>query len=79
MRAFSFVHAADLHLGYSQYGLEARREDFDTSFQELVDKTIELKPDFMIIAGDLFHQAHPSNVTLENAIKNFSYNHEVWL
>jgi len=72
LRAFSFVHAADLHLGYSQYGLEVRREDFDKSFQELVDKTIKLKPDFIIIAGDLFHHAHPSNVTLENAIKNFS-------
>jgi exonuclease SbcD len=72
MKAFSFVHAADLHLGYSQYGLEARREDFDKTFQELVDKTIELKPDFMIIAGDLFHHARPSNVTLENAIRNFS-------
>jgi DNA repair exonuclease SbcCD nuclease subunit len=72
LRAFSFVHAADLHLGYSQYGLEIRREDFDIVFQELVDKTIELKPEFIIIAGDLFHHAHPSNVTLENAIKNFS-------
>ena len=72
MKAFSFVHAADLHLGYSQYGLETRREDFDKAFQELVDKTIELKPDFMIIAGDLFHHARPSNVTLESAIKNFS-------
>lgn len=72
MRAFSFVHAADLHLGYSQYGLEARRQDFDNAFGELVDKTIELKPDFMIIAGDLFHQARPSNVTLENAIRLFS-------
>jgi len=72
LRAFSFVHAADLHLGYSQYGLEVRREDFDKTFQELVDKTIKLKPDFMIIAGDLFHQARPSNSTLENAIKNFS-------
>jgi exonuclease SbcD len=72
LKAFSFVHAADLHLGYAQYGLEARREDFDRAFQGLVDKTIGLKPDFMIIAGDLFHQAHPSNVTLENAIKNFT-------
>ena len=72
MKAFSFVHAADLHLGYSQYGLEARREDFDMAFSELVDKTLELKPKFMIIAGDLFHNARPSNVTLENAIKNFS-------
>jgi DNA repair exonuclease SbcCD nuclease subunit len=71
LKAFSFVHAADLHLGYSQYGLEARREDFDRVFRELVDKTLALKPDFMIIAGDLFHQARPSNVTLENAIRNF--------
>lgn len=72
MKAFSFIHAADLHLGYSQYGLEARREDFEKVFQELVDKAIDMKPDFMIIAGDLFHQARPSNVTLEKAIRNFS-------
>ena len=71
MKAFSFVHVSDLHLGYAQYGLEARRQDFDNVFAEVVDKAIELKPDFMIIAGDLFHQARPSNVTLENAIRNF--------
>jgi len=72
LKPFSFVHAADLHLGYSQYGLEVRREDFDRAFQELVDKTLELKPDFMIIAGDLFHQARPSNITLENSIRSFN-------
>ncbi len=71
MKAFSFVHAADLHLGYAQYGLEARRQDFDNAFNELVDKTIELKPDFMIIAGDLFQQPRPSNITLENTIRSF--------
>jgi len=71
LKPFSFVHASDLHLGYAQYGLEARRQDFDNAFKELVDKTIELKVDFMIIAGDLFHQARPSNVTLENTIRNF--------
>jgi DNA repair exonuclease SbcCD nuclease subunit len=71
LKAFSFVHTADLHLGYSQYGLEARRQDFDNVFEEIVNKTIERKPDFMIIAGDLFHQARPSNVTLENTIRSF--------
>jgi DNA repair protein SbcD/Mre11 len=71
LKPFSFVHAADLHLGYSQYGLEARRQDFDNSFKEIVTKTIDLKPDFMIIAGDLFHQPRPSNVTLENTIRCF--------
>jgi exonuclease SbcD len=71
LKAFSFIHAADLHLGYAQYGLETRRQDFDNAFTEIVEKTIELKPDFMIIAGDLFHHARPSNFTLENTIKNF--------
>ena len=71
MKPFSFVHASDLHLGYAQYGLEARRQDFDNAFTELVDKTIQLKPHFIVIAGDLFHHARPSNTTLENAIRNF--------
>ncbi len=70
MKAFSFVHTADLHLGYAQYGLEVRRQDFDDVLAEIVDKTIELKPDFMIIAGDMFHQPRPSNVTLENTIRS---------
>jgi len=59
-------------LGYTQYNLEVRRRDFNRAFKEVVDKTLELKPDFMIIAGDIFHHARPSNVTLEAAIKNFS-------
>jgi len=71
VKPFSFVHVADLHLGYAQYNLDVRREDFNKTFQEVVDKTIELKPDFMLIAGDLFQQARPSNVTLESAINNF--------
>jgi len=71
VKPFSFVHVADLHLGYAQYNLDARRQDFDNAFKEVVDKTIELKPDFMLIAGDLFHQARPSNVTLETAITHF--------
>ena len=70
MKPFSFVHVADLHLGYEQYNLEARREDFVRAFEEVVEKTLELKPDFMILAGDIFHHARPANVTLENAIRN---------
>ncbi|MCW4034436.1 MAG: DNA repair exonuclease [Candidatus Bathyarchaeota archaeon] len=71
MKPFSFVHAADLHLGYAQYNLDVRRNDFNNAFAELVDKTIELKPDFMILAGDIFEQARPTNATLEAAIRNF--------
>ncbi|PVX25404.1 MAG: hypothetical protein CW691_04650 [Candidatus Bathyarchaeum sp.] len=71
VKPFSFVHAADLHLGYAQYNLDVRRKDFNNVFGELVDKTIELKPDFMILAGDIFEHARPSNSTLEAAIANF--------
>jgi len=69
--SFSFVHVADTHLGYEQYNLSERRDDFDNAFSEVVEKTLELKPSFMIIAGDLFHHARPSNITLERAIRNF--------
>jgi len=72
LKPFSFVHVADLHLGYEQYNLAVRREDFNRAFQEVVEKTVELKPDFMIVAGDLFHHARPSNATLENAVKGFA-------
>ena len=71
MKPFSFVHAADLHLGYAQYNLDVRRRDFNNVFGELVDKTIELEPDLMILAGDIFEHARPSNSTLEAAIINF--------
>lgn len=71
MKPFSFVHVADLHLGYEQYNLDTRREDFQRAFDEVVEKTIELKPHLMITAGDLFEHARPSNSTLENAITGF--------
>jgi len=70
VKPFSFVHVADLHLGYAQYNLDARRQDFNRTFGEIVEKTLELKPDFMIIAGDIFQHARPSNIILENAINN---------
>ena len=70
MKPFSFVHAADLHLGYAQYNLDVRRRDFNNVFGELVDKTIELQPEFLILAGDIFEHARPANSTLEAAVTN---------
>jgi len=68
MKPFSFVHTADSHLGYIQYNIEVRRNDFTQAFREAVDRTIELKPNFMIIAGDLFHYPRPTNPTLATTI-----------
>lgn len=52
------VHLADNHLGA---GIERRQQDILDSFAEAVDKIIELKPDLVINAGDLFHMVHPTN------------------
>ena len=38
MKPFSFVHVADLHLGYAQYNLDVRREDFETPSKKLLTK-----------------------------------------
>ncbi|HDJ25853.1 MAG TPA: DNA repair exonuclease [Candidatus Bathyarchaeota archaeon] len=68
-RPLDFVHIADLHLGYAQYNLEARLLDFNRAFEEAVDKILDIKPDFVLICGDLFHHPRPSNVVLEFAIE----------
>ncbi len=57
-----------MHLGYAQYNLEERRRDFSDAFRQVVDHTLELKPDFMIIAGDLFDDPRPGNTILSFAV-----------
>jgi DNA repair exonuclease SbcCD nuclease subunit len=65
-----FIHASDAHLGYRQYHLQERQQDFMNAFQEFVEKTKELSPDFIVFAGDLFNDPHPSNVVLSSAIES---------
>ncbi|MGP3667373.1 MAG: metallophosphoesterase family protein [Candidatus Bathyarchaeota archaeon] len=69
MKPFSFVHLADTHLGYMQYNLPERKEDFTRVFIEAVDKILQFKPSFVILAGDIFDDPRPSNQTLATAIK----------
>jgi len=49
-----FIHAADIHLGYSQYGERERYNDFARAFLGLVDAAIAAEVDFVLLAGDLF-------------------------
>ena len=49
-----FVHLADVHLGFRQYGLSERAADFTRAFDEAVDYCLRAAPDFVVIAGDLF-------------------------
>src|SRR5918993_3671354 len=60
--AFSFIHAADLHLDSPLVGLAEKDETLAAAFRQasrrafdnLVDTAIEDEVDFVVIAGDLF-------------------------
>ena len=49
-----FVHFADVHLGFRQYGLSERAADFVRAFDDAVAYCLRAAPDFVVIAGDLF-------------------------
>tara|TARA_Y100000310_G_scaffold129185_1_gene128348 strand:+ start:10969 stop:12138 length:1170 start_codon:yes stop_codon:yes gene_type:complete len=52
-----FAHLADVHLG--GWKQEPMQDLNFLSFQTAINKCIEAKPDFVIIAGDLFDTAYP--------------------
>ncbi|GCE10488.1 metallophosphoesterase family protein [Tengunoibacter tsumagoiensis] len=68
MRA-SFIHVADTHLGYEQYGVRERFNDFSRTFWNIVDDAIEKQVDFVVIAGDLFNKRAIDAQTLIHAIE----------
>ncbi len=54
-----FAHIADTHLGYRQFNLEEREQDFYRAYHEAVDRTIAEDVDVVIHAGDLFDEPRP--------------------
>jgi exonuclease SbcD len=69
------VHLADLHLGYRQYqrltpaGINQREYDVALSFKRAVDQVIALRPDAVVVAGDVFHSSRPSNAAILHAFR----------
>ncbi|MEN4006489.1 MAG: DNA repair exonuclease [Methanobacteriaceae archaeon] len=66
-----FAHIADTHLGYRQYGLFEREIDFYHHYNQLIDKIIEERPDFVIHSGDLFETSRPPTKALLTAQESF--------
>lgn len=70
------VHLADIHLGFRKYtrltsdGINQREADIAAAFKETIQRIAILKPDIILIAGDLFHSVRPSNATLSFAFRN---------
>lgn len=72
------VHLSDIHLGFRQYqrqtptGINQREADVAISLRRVIDKVIELKPELVLIAGDVFHAVRPSNPAILHAFHQFS-------
>lgn len=63
-----FIHISDTHLGAATFsrriapsGYNQREEDICNSFISAIDKILELKPEFVLHSGDLFHSVRPTN------------------
>jgi DNA repair protein SbcD/Mre11 len=71
------VHLADLHLGYRAYhrmapgGVNLREHDVAEAFRTALDRVIELEPDLVLVAGDVFHTVRPSNAAITFAFRQF--------
>lgn len=63
-----FLHMADCHLGYRQYNLRERFNDFGRAFFEVINIAIAEKVDFVLLAGDLFHKRAIDALTLNQAV-----------
>jgi DNA repair exonuclease SbcCD nuclease subunit len=72
------VHLSDIHLGFRQYqrqtptGINQREADVAASLRRVIDRVIELKPELVLIAGDVFHAVRPSNPAILHAFHQFS-------
>jgi DNA repair exonuclease SbcCD nuclease subunit len=71
------VHLSDLHLGYRQYqrltptGINQREWDVANTFRHAVDRIIALRPDIVLVAGDVFHSSRPTNAAILHAFRQF--------
>lgn len=72
------VHLSDLHLGFRQYqrltpaGINQREADVAATFRRAIDRVIELAPDLVVVAGDVFHAVRPPNPAILHAFNELA-------
>ena len=64
-----FLHFADVHLGYQQYGVQERFDDFSRSYLHIVDQAVAQRVDFCLLAGDLFEKRTVDPLAMRVAIE----------
>ena len=69
------VHIADTHIGYSAYnkldpdtGINQREQDVYNAFGLCIARILDIKPDAVIHAGDLFDSVRPTNRAISVAL-----------
>jgi exonuclease SbcD len=76
------VHLADTHLGHrflskvDEEGRNVREQDGYQAFNAAIDRIVELHPDAVVHAGDLFESFHPSTEALAVALDGFGRLHD---
>jgi hypothetical protein len=72
------LHLSDLHLGYRQFqrqtpaGINQREADVAGTVTRAFDRAIDIAPDVILIAGDVFHNVRPTNPAILHAFRHFS-------
>ncbi|BAK71260.1 metallophosphoesterase family protein [Aliarcobacter butzleri] len=71
------VHFSDTHLGFNdldvinEENVNQREADFYDVFSQMVKQIKQIKPDYIIHTGDLFHRTSPSNRAITFALEQF--------
>ena len=60
---FKFIHTSDWHLGQNFYGYDRSEEQRDF-LRQLADIVRKQTPDALLVSGDIFHTAAPSNAAV---------------
>jgi len=60
---FTFIHTSDWHLGQNFYGYDRSEEQADF-LSQLADIVRKRQPDALLVSGDIYHTAAPSNAAV---------------
>ena len=60
---FTFIHTSDWHLGQNFYGYD-RSEEHKDFLRQLADIVRKRQPDALLVSGDIYHTAAPSNAAV---------------
>jgi len=73
------IHLSDTHLGYREFqkidpktGINQREQDVYDAFERVADRILQLEPDLVLHAGDLFDSVRPTNRAVNMATAQFS-------